>query len=338
MGLPQVTIFGEHVSIATNSETEPCAGTLPYMDRFVREFSQILYPGAAAPTGLTFYWLPGPVDEAPCVGCAPGTEVYSPSIPFDHELGHTTAFFHIGQTETFFNEGLAEAAALEPLDLYAPVPTLEHMVGTDREVPVGYADAGRLVGHLLRHHDPAVFRAFAEQLGSRSTSAETLSAFQDAYAATLDEMAEQSVAGASQCYLDVGMCSAPRLDPVGDVWTLDEPMDCANENVIGPTFFLPEVAWTRGGDSSDADAILEASTNWRVLTVEIPTAGSYRLEVGAARAVLEACRDCAPDSPTKVDPGSSLELDLDPAIYAIRLSVPATTAPPPGLRLARLTP
>ena len=167
--VPPVTWFGEHLEYAPqDGAPEPCAGTLPYMDRFVELATDAM--GIEIHEPLVF--VHGDDARAMCdgesvSGCVFQDVIFARDVPQEHELVHG-ARARYGFSSPFFEEGTAEMLGD---DMYMPMRTPAHgdvvegmILGSDRKLPSEwYPRAGHFAAFLHDEYGPEVTTALLEK-------------------------------------------------------------------------------------------------------------------------------------------------------------------------------
>lgn len=248
--IPPIVWSGEHLDYAPQPHAQPhCAGTLPYMDRY-------LDLGAAdlgVDLGRRLYVQGSDEDPPLCPdgsGClyADGI-VYARYAPHEHELVHAVRS-ELGRALPLFEEGAAEMFGGDD--------------GRDREPAVGdlreglaagwggeplasgwYTRGGLFSAYLHRHHGPQVTRALLEDTTVWTTADEAVALLETLTSMPFDELIDDLE---SQ---EPATCSHPRhyrypLFPCnapeavrprcngGNAVPIEVSLECGDPSTIGP--------------------------------------------------------------------------------------------------------
>ncbi|MCX4239369.1 hypothetical protein [Paraliomyxa miuraensis] len=154
---PPIVWSGEHLDIAPQDDAaEVCAGTLPYMDRYMG------LAGAALDVEVprTLYVLGSEEEPNPCnaIACQLGDTIYTSQAPHEHELIHAARqsepsahrFFEEGEAVAF--GGDAKRAFNDPTTWGSIRDGLESCAGGVPLADRWYPRAGHLHAHLRRRH------------------------------------------------------------------------------------------------------------------------------------------------------------------------------------------
>ena len=164
--VPSVVWAGEHLEYAPQDGAhEPCAGTLPYMDRYVELVAEVMDVELEQP----LVYIHGSDDaetlcqNADALGCTRGSEIFAHVIPQEHELVHGVRASQ-GFSHFFFEEGAAEAFGD---DAHMPMRTRAHgellegiASGTREGLPIEwYPRAGHFAAFLHEEYGSEVTTA-----------------------------------------------------------------------------------------------------------------------------------------------------------------------------------
>ncbi|MCX4243074.1 hypothetical protein [Paraliomyxa miuraensis] len=190
--LPPIVWSGDHLDFAPVAhDVELCAGTLPYMDRY------LALAGAAMdlPIGRTTYVLYPEGGSNPCdfdaYACEVEGTIYTRRAPHEHELIHAVR----GETRfRFFEEGAAQAFGgddeVNP-DRLVALGTLRDGIEASADGPLPdpwYPRAGHFFSYLHRYHGPDVTSALREAAPIDATADEAIAALEAATAMRFDEL------------------------------------------------------------------------------------------------------------------------------------------------------
>lgn len=248
--LPAVVWSGKHLDYAPQPGADAvCAGTLPYMDRYVE------LAGAAMEIeiGRTLYVHgSGEEDDPFCdhvAGCLEaGHVVHSIMAPHEHELVHAARSF-AGRPMAFFEEGAAEMFGGDNRRNIAPA------LGPLREgfgaAPAGaslpaawYPRAGHFSAYLHQSHGPEVTRALMLHTNESTTSEQAVALLEQATGVPFEELEEDYESAGPFCSephayrYPLHPCDAPealrqRCDGAKTV-PIVESMACDDAGVLGP--------------------------------------------------------------------------------------------------------
>jgi hypothetical protein len=175
--IPPVVWAGEHLEYAPQEGAyEPCAGTLPYMDRYVERAAEAMGVELEQPI---VYVHGSDVAESFCehegtLGCSFADSIYARVAPQEHELVHGVRAAH-GFSHLFFEEGTAEVFgddAAMPFRVAAEGELLEAMNSATFEdgLPTRwYPRAGHFAAFLHDRYGSEVTAALLLETEPRST-------------------------------------------------------------------------------------------------------------------------------------------------------------------------
>ncbi len=314
------SINGERILYEHSAVVRPCAGTVAYLDRVVSFLEREL--GVVAPARLRYSWLIDDEEISLPAGLTPKSENWtvgrhtttsSPALV--HEVVHLVA---ANKAAAFFSEGLAVTYDLLQPNGIGPRYVLDghqfdprRTMAASDSLEVAYAEAGFFVSFLLTRHGPEKFSAFYTRLPQSATMGTIRAAFRSAYGAELDDEVEDFMAGPPMCEahhfaVQLEDCSAPLLRPDGPTWAISGAMSCDSPDVVGGV-------GSNGGWAS-----------FRQLTLEIETAGAYRLESAGDLDVwvrFGPCFGCVWDEQDVWFPlGQNRSMDLAAGKYFLRIS------------------
>lgn len=260
--LPSLLEVGPHLSVGAADPSLMCAGTWPYMDRYVGVLKAI--HEVPLEYRVDYYWLPEIEDQGVCPvghGCAyPGGTVYSKKAIEEHELVHAVRWFH-DVSYSFIEEGAAEYWGADdwwtrPLE----GETREAIQQADGEgLYFGYyGRAGHFVSYLAAEHGADRLLALTRESGARDDLAAFEAAFEVSYGVALDEAVEEYEAEYPVCprwqfRSAQGVCSAQptALCVEGeDDLRVRVSLSCDDPNTIGPrdgeifTHVVFEIPWS----------------------------------------------------------------------------------------------
>lgn len=193
-GIPAITWAGEHLEYAPqDGAPEPCAGTLPYMDRFVVRVAEEM--GVVLEEPVVF--VHGEDAGAVCAdstdyGCAFVGGVYARNVPMEHELVHGVRRQY-GGSMRFFEEGTAEAFGDDtsmPSRAPASGDVMEGMLaGSNQELPMEwYPRAGHFAAFLHERYDAEVTTALLLETDWDSTADTAIAVVERATGLPFDEI------------------------------------------------------------------------------------------------------------------------------------------------------
>lgn len=319
--IPPVVWSGAHLDYAPLEHVDPvCAGTLPYMDRYVG------LAAAAMRVELdeSLVYVHGSRgDEAVCeaLGCTfIDGRIYSLVAPYEHELIHGVRSF-AGWSHGFFEEGAAEMLGGDssfPSRVPAEGELLEgiELASANHRLPdAWYPRAGHFSAYLHRRYGPDVTEAILRGTDWDTDTEAVVEVIEAATRMPFDEVlagyaAEPVCHAAAQYRYPLFPCDAPealraRCDGTIAV-RIEEHVSCGDPSTLGP----------RDGEI------------WQYVAVEVPADGEYTLEHAselAAAGWIEV-RECA------MGCGAIMEASLITRTYA---EPEATSNPPVFLRAGR---
>lgn len=311
---------GEHIDYLSSPSLEVCGESHHQMDDFVRFVASEV--GITIPPGITYTWLDDLAD-AHCPegsgGCARGTQAFSSTPMFPHELVHTVAGPHGINTWPFFAEGLAWAYdpwsgelfgdryVLAPANVPLPDPRLSMTLPA---AELYYPTAGSFVSFLLSRHGPAAYVAMTQRLPVERDLDVLRQIFRETYPTELDAEAELFLAGAD-CPADpyptlVYDCVTPEVAwETPRKWHYHRDIDCADPDVTGG--YTPS----------------QAFRSVHSVTLDVPTTGTYTLQVRSPADItvqLGACFGCPWERRgTFTGEGEAFPLQLDAGPYFLRI-------------------
>jgi hypothetical protein len=328
--VPPIVWSGAHLDYAPLEHAEPvCAGTLPYMDRYVGLAAAAMRVDLDEP----LVYVHGSRDDAAlceALGCTfIDGRIYSLVAPYEHELVHGVRSF-ADWSHAFFEEGAAEMFGGDssfPSRIPADGELLEGIetASAGNRLPdAWYARAGRFSAYLHDRHGPNVTEAILRDTDWDASAeavvdvieAETEMRFEEVLA---DYAAEPVCHEAAQYRYPLFPCDAPealraRCDGAVAV-RIEEQVSCDDPSTLGP----------RDGEI------------WQYVAFDVPVAGEYTLEHASelAPAGWIEVRECAMGcgaitvanliTRTYADPeaASNPSVFLRAGRYALRLSRPA---------------
>jgi hypothetical protein len=280
--IPPVVWSGEHLDYAPQAHADPvCAGTLPYMDRFMEL--------AAAEMDVALgraVFIHGSLDDAPfceALGCHQAGIIYSRRAPHEHELVHAVRGF-VGTSHGFFEEGAAEMLGgdddMNPNRVPAEGDLREGLDAARPGTPLPdawYPRAGHFSAYLHQHHGPHVTNAILRETTSRSSTDDVIAVLEHATAMPFDDLiadyehAEGFCDKARWYRYPLYPCDAPEaLRPRCDgevAVPIEETLSCDDPDSLGP----------------------RENEVFKYVAFEVPTDGMYSI-VRAPRAGADVAR------------------------------------------------
>ncbi|MCX4242962.1 hypothetical protein [Paraliomyxa miuraensis] len=266
--LPPIVWSGEHLDFApVVGGDELCAGTLPYMDRYLG----LAGDAFDLSVGRTVYVLDPEGEVNPCdaYACTIGGTIYTRRTPHEHELIHAA---RAGTRFRFFEEGAAQAFGeddeLNAGRNFADGPLRE---GIEASADGSLADswyprAGHFFSYLHRYHGRDVTSALYEGAPRDATADEAIAALESATAMPFDELVADYESAERFCELSrwyrypLFPCDAPEaLRP-----------RCDGEEAIPIEISL-------GCDAATAIGPREGEV-FGYVAIDIPAEGYYRVE------------------------------------------------------------
>jgi len=304
-GLPPISWQGEHISFFTTVGRLPCGDSLEFMDRRVAELAADLGQSLDPDERISYYWLPGRMDLSPCpegADCSEGTKVFSRTMFHDHELVHVI-LRDLGRSQTFLYEGLAEAfgRAGGALTVERGVVRAEVLRSLFAEVDpaaIDYPLAGLFVRFLVETYGiDAVERVYARSRYDTRIG-QLRSIFEDELGAPMDDVLDDFVQEAPDCYPRSNLCSGEPVPFHEGVWSRRLGLACASAGVL-------EIA--PGALRNDT-------------VLEIAESGEYLVTVSESSTPVEpvvviGCTCRAEVHP--IDPGGESILELERGFYRV---------------------
>ncbi|MCB9751954.1 MAG: hypothetical protein H6713_18420 [Myxococcales bacterium] len=307
--LPPVTWHGEHVEFGAAPTLTPCAGTVDHLDRFAAFVKRELGDAELDAPPVPLLWVHDDVLDARCPelsgGCFDGDVALASSRAFEHELVHALLHQPYGDTYPLLAEGAAELLDDDFALAARDTPRLDPRTMLDGELP-NYTTAGDLAAHLLSRYGPERLIALYDALSYRDSERRVRRRFAEIYGRSLDEVAEEFLAG-PRCEDAVHpvrsfLCDSPRVAWEGARWSYTRVPACDEPDVRG-----------------DADGARATS-----VTLDIPSPGEHRVRWvidERASAVLVSCSGCPWVPRYTLTGASELVLELDEGPYALWLQV-----------------
>lgn len=246
--IPPVVWAGEHLEYAPQEGAyEPCAGTLPYMDRTVELAAEAMGVELGPPL---VYVQGSEVAESFCedegtLGCTFRDSVYSRVAPQEHELVHGVRAAH-GFSHLFFEEGTAEVFGDDAAMAFrgpAEGDLLEGMDSATFEdgLPTRwYPRAGHFAAFLHEQYGSEVTAALLLETEADSTSARAIAVIEATtgvpFAQIRQAYALEPTCGQGQYRYPLFACEEPvalRARCDGEV-SVVETVACDDSTTIGP--------------------------------------------------------------------------------------------------------
>jgi len=312
--LPEVSWSSEDFDFATDREYPLCGGTLNFQQRFV-DLAQDLFGEPVDGQKFTFY-LFSPVTfnkwiGSEWIGLYDGDgRIFAKEIPNHHEVTHAVVDLAIGRSHTFFNEGIAEVFRDRYGSNRAPgAAGLEEGLEYDEKLPGSrYGRAGHFMSYALDVHGSdavSVLLALARPGDPPDMlKADIAEAFGMPYEDVAADYADYPLCAHEISRWPITECAAGALiDEIDDGWFIDADLDCSREDMIGARY----------------------AENWTVNTIEVKSAGSYRVSVSVsggdgdfAFVELGHCSPgCAPDKGLKIKNGEMQTVVLRQGRYHV---------------------
>jgi hypothetical protein len=324
--IPPITWSGTHLDYAPQEHAyELCAGTLPYMDRFVALAADAMRVELDEPL---VYVHGSNDDETFCehhgtLGCAFRDSVYSLVAPQEHELVHGVRSFS-GFSHLFFEEGTAELFGDDtPTSLRVPAngDLLEGIESARPEGPLPihwYPRAGHFAAYLHDQHGPQVTAAILRETSPFSPVEHAIAVLEAATETPFSELRAdyeaQPVCDQPHYRYPLYACDAPealRARCDGEVAVhIEEHIACDDPGTIGP----------RDGEI------------WKYIAFDVPSDGEYGFIVHSIDQAIGAeilVKECSSDCDSTVFEAPMLLLPplervfLRAGRYAVRLTRPA---------------
>ncbi|MEZ4382122.1 MAG: hypothetical protein R3A79_12295 [Nannocystaceae bacterium] len=312
-----IVVEGERIDLFHEPHLELCAGTVPYLDRWIEFAADQLDLDVDSFVHLRYLWLsearleeirPSSVNAS---AWASGETSHAPSALHIHEVAHTVSAQREIDALPFLAEGLATALSEtwlrdDVLDGYLAPRADPRPFLTDSAQGLDYDMAAGFVGYLLSRHGTERFWRFYDSVGYLSSERRIRRRFAAIYDLDLDDAVDDYLLG--ECPEDARPIPLPPscagdLVPWEDdgTWVYSQALDCADEAVAGG--IVPD---------DPAQTGLETA-----VTVDVPEAGRYRFShVSVSNfAVLYRCGGC-PWLNELLLPG---EVELAAGRYALRL-------------------
>ncbi len=221
--IPPITWVGEHLEYAPQEGAyELCAGTLPYMDRYVElvaeatgveiEHPLIYVHGSEEAETLC--------DDETKLGCAFPGGLYARVAPQEHELVHGVRAAY-GFSHPFFEEGTAEAFgddARMPMRVPAHGDLLEGIESATwgRGLPIEwYPRAGHFVAYIHEQYGFEVTMALLEETDRQSSAAQSIAVVEETTGVPFEKLRQsydlEPTCSQSQYRYPLYACEEPAL-------------------------------------------------------------------------------------------------------------------------------
>ena len=266
--------------VALTFDTELCLGHLDMWQAHV-EFIERTFHVSREFAWMLVYEDPAPIAEDcgvdnPSRGCWNGEVAYVTTDSAQHELVHAWMASLHHKTLRSLSEGLAERLSgsvrargddlLTVADLLATVD-----IGDSLGYPAEkYEEAAHFVAWLLAEYTPDVFMEFYKQARVGMTEDELSAVTTEVFGITAEELLQNYQASAKDYYpgMSAAACGQGPVVPwKGEEATWSAAGSCAE----GPLFGFAELG------------------QWQRVTIEVQTAGTYRLDVGGRWAAMTRC-------------------------------------------------
>ncbi|MCX4240077.1 hypothetical protein [Paraliomyxa miuraensis] len=324
---PPIVWSGEHLDFAPqDAAAEVCAGTLPYMDRYMG------LAGAALDVEVprTLYVLGSEEEPNPCnaIACQLGDTIYTSQAPHEHELIHAARqsdpsayrFFEEGEAVAF--GGDAKRAFNDPTTWGSIRDGLESCAGGVPLADRWYPRAGHLYAYLRRRHGAHATDELMRTVPRNATQDEAIAALEESTGLAFDDMIADLEAFDPFCEQPLWFryplhpCDAPealrpRCD--GDIAIpVGISLGCESTTALGPR----------------DDEV------FGYVAIDIPTDGDYRIQAaptGDAHGMIEI-KECALGCSSRFVALPYRELDFEVWLpagrYSLRFSRDADGADP----------
>lgn len=330
--LPDPTQVGEHLRFYTEDDGEQamCAGTLPYMDRYIDALIRL--HGTSPDLLVDYYWFPTNqerIDEiCSATACTFADAVtLTPIIPHEHELVHAVRG-ELGFSNDILEEGAAEiwgAHDDRSFDYGLSLETAATLA--EDELPVDYYGVvGRFAAFVVSAFGQEAFVELGKLTADKSSPAELSEAFESVTGMTSSEVFASYEEAGWRCgrsvYRDDSLaCSvAPAMDCslAEDDGTLhyELDLDCGSEQFVGPR---GGVIWS--------DVILSVQQSHPIY-ISVAVEDEDEDEVGRF-SLLPCGVGCEGIDYTIVpnDPNGSLGVPVHAGQYLFRIELPADGRP-----------
>lgn len=316
--LPSLIEIGSHLQVGVPASAPPvCAGTWPYLDRYVGVLKGI--HGLPDDYQVNYYWLPELWDYDVCSqdarGCAYREDAYSAVAIEEHELVHAVRSFH-GGSYSFIEEGAAEYWGAD--DLWN-----RHIIGETREAIESadgaklpgeyYGRAGHFVSYLAREYGVSHVADLARRTEWKGSYDLFEQAFSEVYNASIGAVVEAYESEYPECgrsgfRSNEGVCSSQApvtcVDGEEDL-RLIVRLSCDNSTTIGP----------RDGEIVTY-IVFDIPGQVAIWTVDGPQGGS---------AILRRCEGGCGFWQEFTIPDDGIERWIYGGRYVLRLSIPEGT-------------
>ncbi len=297
---------GEHIDfIFEKSDRALCKGSLSEYDGFIERVFGLLEVDIPP----KYRALVQIVDDAPCPRDAcyrREDRVYMenldslgvrPAETLRHELVHAVAYQAWGATVSFFAEGLAVAlsqgAEVVPS---SEGPVAVHDMLGDSSLVLDYWAAGRFTRFLIDTRGLDRFKQVYTGAQTRSIEA-VQGVIEEVYGESFADIEAEYLSGAPRCLFQLDVCDLDVAEKVGSAWASTFAVSCDDPDVYG---------------SVGADDTQMATRR----TLEIETAGTYRLTTGA-HLFLSRCGDCDVQFRREFRYSTDIDIELDAGFYAL---------------------
>jgi len=237
--LPPIAMEGERISFSTTVGRMPCGDSLELMDRRVIELMIELEQPLGPAEKITYYWLPGRMDLSPCpegTDCSEGRVVYSRTMFHDHEIVHAL-LSDLGKRQTFLYEGMAEAfgragGRLTVERRNAKLQILKSLSGVVDPATISYPLAGWFAQFLIQTYGMDAVKRVYSRADHDSDTDELRRLFEDELGIALDDVLDQLVEEAPDCYPRNNLCVAEPVPWDDGVWQHRFGLDCDSPGVL----------------------------------------------------------------------------------------------------------
>ncbi|MCY1060167.1 hypothetical protein [Nannocystis sp. SCPEA4] len=211
--------------------------------------------------------------------------VYAPQALNPHEIAHALHYAVLPPSKRFLHEGFAmlfnlEGSAVAGYDEamhWDDTAILDDLLSEWDDSY--YEPAFQLVSWIIQRHGMSRFKEFWRSVARDASAAEVRAAYDSVFGESIEAMiAAQIAAFASACTIPLCDDQAP-IPWNGDRWSFSAPFACEDDSTIGPLTQTHPLGV-------------------RLVHLDVPTTGRYRIEANGAENGGAILAGCTPSCPT----------------------------------------